>query len=48
MVEDGKIVARKRMRVTLCSDHRVFDGAESAKYLQTLRKLLESPLSLLT
>ncbi|MCY1054317.1 dihydrolipoamide acetyltransferase family protein [Nannocystis sp. SCPEA4] len=48
VVEDGKLVARKRMRVTLCSDHRVFDGAESAKYLQTLRKLLESPLSLLT
>ncbi|WP_276082596.1 dihydrolipoamide acetyltransferase family protein [Nannocystis punicea] len=48
VVEDGKIVARKRMRVTLCSDHRVFDGAESAKYLQTLRKLLESPLALLT
>ncbi|MFZ6178418.1 dihydrolipoamide acetyltransferase family protein [Nannocystis pusilla] len=48
VVEDGQLVARKRMRVTLCSDHRVFDGAESAKYLQTLRKLLESPLSLLT
>ncbi|PCC68030.1 pyruvate dehydrogenase E2 component (dihydrolipoamide acetyltransferase) [Nannocystis exedens] len=48
VVEDGQIVARKRMRVTLCSDHRVFDGAESAKYLQTLRKLLESPLALLT
>jgi pyruvate dehydrogenase E2 component (dihydrolipoamide acetyltransferase) len=48
VVEDGQIVARKRMRVTLCSDHRVFDGAESAKYLQTLRKLLENPLSLLT
>src|SRR5690606_19353119 len=36
VVEDGKLVARKRMRVTLCSDHRVFDGAESARYLQTL------------
>ncbi|WP_434417273.1 dihydrolipoamide acetyltransferase family protein [Nannocystis pusilla] len=48
VVEDGQLVARKRMRVTLCSDHRVFDGAESAKYLQTLRKLLENPLSLLT
>ncbi|HEY8376610.1 MAG TPA: dihydrolipoamide acetyltransferase family protein [Nannocystis sp.] len=48
VVEDGKIVARKRMRVTLCSDHRVFDGADSAKFLQTLRKLLEAPFTLLT
>jgi len=48
VVEDGTIVARKRMRVTLCSDHRVFDGAESAKFLQTLRKLLENPVALLT
>jgi pyruvate dehydrogenase E2 component (dihydrolipoamide acetyltransferase) len=48
MVEDGKLVPRKRMRVTLCSDHRVFDGADSAKFLQTLKQLLENPLVLLT
>lgn len=46
VVEDGQIVARKRMRVTLCSDHRAFDGADSARFLATLKKILESPLSL--
>ena len=48
VVEDGAVVVRKRMRVTLCSDHRCFDGAESAQFLQTLKKLLEAPLSLVT
>ncbi len=48
VVENGAIVVRKRMRVTLCSDHRTFDGAESAQFLQTLKKLLESPIVLLS
>ena len=46
VVENGQIVARKRMRVTLCSDHRAFDGADSARFLATLKKLLESPMAL--
>jgi pyruvate dehydrogenase E2 component (dihydrolipoamide acetyltransferase) len=48
VVEDGQIVARRRMRVTLCSDHRAFDGADSARFLATLKKILESPLALFT
>jgi pyruvate dehydrogenase E2 component (dihydrolipoamide acetyltransferase) len=35
------------MRVTLSCDHRVIDGALGAKFLQTLRKLVENPLMLL-
>jgi pyruvate dehydrogenase E2 component (dihydrolipoamide acetyltransferase) len=46
VVENGQIVARKRMRVTLCSDHRAFDGADSARFLATIKKLLENPLAL--
>jgi pyruvate dehydrogenase E2 component (dihydrolipoamide acetyltransferase) len=46
VVENGQIVARKRMRVTLCSDHRAFDGADSARFLGTLKKILENPLTL--
>ena len=46
VVENGQIVARKRMRVTLCSDHRAFDGADSARFLATLKRLLENPLAL--
>ena len=46
VVENGQIVARKRMRVTLCSDHRAFDGADSARFLATFKKLLENPMAL--
>ena len=46
VVEDGAVVVRKVMRVTLCSDHRAFDGADSARFLQTLKALLEAPLAM--
>jgi pyruvate dehydrogenase E2 component (dihydrolipoamide acetyltransferase) len=42
--EDGSIVARQRMKVTLSCDHRVLDGAVGAQFLQTLRQVLENPL----
>ncbi len=47
VVEDGAIVVRKRMRVTMSCDHRIIDGALGAKFLQTLRRLIENPLMLL-
>ena len=42
-------VARERavMRLTLTSDHRVIDGAQAARFLVTLRELLENPAGLL-
>ncbi len=46
VVEDGEIKIGKRMRMTLSSDHRVVDGALSAKFMQTLKKVLENPASL--
>ncbi len=48
VVEGGAVVIRKVMRATLCSDHRVFDGADNARFLATLKKLLEAPMSLFT
>lgn len=45
--EDGDFVARQRMRVTLSCDHRTVDGLLGAKFLQEVRRLLESPLNLL-
>ena len=42
--EDGSIVARQRMKVTMSCDHRVLDGAVGAQFLQTLRQVLENPL----
>lgn len=47
VVEDGEVVPGKRMKVTLSSDHRIVDGATAAKFLSTLRSLLENPLGML-
>ncbi|HLR76437.1 MAG TPA: 2-oxo acid dehydrogenase subunit E2, partial [Balneolaceae bacterium] len=46
VVEDGEIVPGKRMKVTLSSDHRIVDGATAAKFLNTLRIMLENPLGM--
>jgi len=46
VVRDGNVVARPTMRVTLSSDHRVIDGAEAARFLKTLKDILENPLRL--
>lgn len=43
---DGEIVTRSRLRVTMSCDHRVIDGAVGARFLQTLRRMLENPLML--
>jgi pyruvate dehydrogenase E2 component (dihydrolipoamide acetyltransferase) len=40
------VVVRRRMRVTMSCDHRVIDGATGAKFLATLRRLIENPLLL--
>jgi pyruvate dehydrogenase E2 component (dihydrolipoamide acetyltransferase) len=45
--ENGQFVPRQRMRVTMSCDHRIIDGAVGAKFLQTLKQLLESPLMML-
>ena len=46
VVVDGEPVVRSRVRVTMSCDHRVIDGAVGAKFLQTLRRLIENPLML--
>ncbi len=43
VVEGGGIKAGLRMKVTLSADHRVTDGAEAARFLQALKKILENP-----
>lgn len=47
IVKDGQIVVGNMMRVTLSCDHRVVDGATGAKFLQTLKSVLEEPVRLL-
>ncbi len=41
VVEDGNVVVRPLMRVTLSSDHRVVDGADAARFLATFAEQLE-------
>jgi pyruvate dehydrogenase E2 component (dihydrolipoamide acetyltransferase) len=43
VAEDGGIVARTVMTVTLSADHRAVDGADSARFLGTLKGMLEEP-----
>ena len=47
VVENGAIVPGKRMKVTLSSDHRIVDGAKAAQFLNTVRDMIENPLSML-
>ena len=46
-VVEGAIVPRKRMKVTLCADHRVMDGAAGALFVQSLKRVIENPLQIL-
>jgi len=48
VVQSGKIVAGKRLSLTLSCDHRVVDGAVGAAFLAELRALLEHPMRILT
>jgi pyruvate dehydrogenase E2 component (dihydrolipoamide acetyltransferase) len=43
----GAVAVRRRMRITMSCDHRVIDGATGARFLQTLKLMLENPLALL-
>ena len=46
VVVNGEVRPGKRMRVTMSCDHRVIDGATGAKFLQTLKRMIENPLML--
>jgi pyruvate dehydrogenase E2 component (dihydrolipoamide acetyltransferase) len=39
----GKVAVRPIMNITLTYDHRTIDGAEAAKFMRTLTKMLENP-----
>ncbi|HWP38329.1 MAG TPA: dihydrolipoamide acetyltransferase family protein, partial [Gemmatimonadales bacterium] len=46
VVQGGAVTVRRRMRLTMSCDHRVIDGATGAKFLQTVRQMLENPLAM--
>jgi pyruvate dehydrogenase E2 component (dihydrolipoamide acetyltransferase) len=47
VVKDGEIVPGLRMKATISVDHRVSDGAEAARFMQSLAEFIEKPLNLL-
>ncbi len=46
-MEDGKIVERSLITMSLSCDHRVMDGAEGARFLKQLKEVMERPEKLL-
>lgn len=47
VVKNGQVVPGKVMKVTLSCDHRVVDGASGSAFLQTLKAMLENPVTIL-
>jgi pyruvate dehydrogenase E2 component (dihydrolipoamide acetyltransferase) len=47
VVRDGQIVVRHMMYLSLSFDHRLVDGAEAARFVKHIARLLESPDQLL-
>jgi len=46
MIRGGMVAARQMMNLSSSFDHRVVDGMDAAKFVQTLRGYLESPATL--
>ncbi|MCF8044117.1 MAG: 2-oxo acid dehydrogenase subunit E2 [Desulfarculaceae bacterium] len=47
MARKGELVVRPMVNLTLTYDHRIIDGAEAGKFMQTLKLLVEEPARLL-
>ena len=47
VAENGQLVIRPMMNLCLSYDHRVIDGAPSARFLQSIKHYLENPVWLL-
>lgn len=47
VVKNNQVVPGNIMKVTLACDHRVVDGAVGAAFLQTLKKFIENPVTML-
>ncbi|MCK4998849.1 MAG: 2-oxo acid dehydrogenase subunit E2 [Anaerohalosphaera sp.] len=44
MALNGMIAVKPMMKVTLCSDHRIVDGALAAQFLQAVKVYLEQEI----
>lgn len=46
-LEDGEVVETQKIKLSLSADHRVIDGVDAAKFLNTLKSYIENPVMLL-
>jgi pyruvate dehydrogenase E2 component (dihydrolipoamide acetyltransferase) len=47
-VVNDQVVAREQVALSLTFDHRIVDGADAARFLQTFVALIEEPAAALT
>ncbi len=47
VVREGSLAVGRVMRLTLSADHRLIDGADAARFLAEVKRLLENPVTLL-
>lgn len=47
LLEDGSVSSRKKIGLSLTFDHRAMDGVPPARFLQTLKQMLENPFEIL-
>ena len=45
--DDGTITKHQVLRISLTFDHRLLDGSDAARFQQSIRDLLESPMEIL-
>ncbi len=48
VVREDAIVIREILPLTLCFDHRIADGAEAARFMNHLKRMLEDPVIFMT
>ena len=46
VVRDDQLTIAQMMTATLSADHRIVDGAEGARFIVEVKRLLEAPLHL--
>ncbi|MBW2311744.1 MAG: 2-oxo acid dehydrogenase subunit E2 [Deltaproteobacteria bacterium] len=44
VVKEGEILSQARLSVSLTFDHRIIDGAPAARFLKTVKDIIEDPL----
>jgi pyruvate dehydrogenase E2 component (dihydrolipoamide acetyltransferase) len=47
VIRHGETAAGRTMNLTLSADHRLLDGAEAARFLAEIKRVLENPVTLL-